>query len=84
VLALRTLAPEDWPVWRGLRLAALAEAPYAFGSTLADWQGTGDREERWRARVQIPGSHNVVAVLDGQPVGLGVRRELVMAKTLTL
>lgn len=64
------LTPDDWQIWRELRLAALAEAPYAFGSRLADWQGKGDREERWRTRLSIPGSYNVVAVLHGQPVGL--------------
>jgi ribosomal protein S18 acetylase RimI-like enzyme len=70
VTDLRTLGPEDWKLWRGLRLAALAEAPHAFGSRLADWQGEGDREERWRERLGIAGSHNVVAVLDGEPVGM--------------
>lgn len=64
------LTADDWPVWRELRLAALADAPYAFGSRLADWQGDGDREERWRARLEIPGSYNVVAVLDGKAVGM--------------
>lgn len=64
------LTPDDWRRWRELRLAALAEAPYAFSSALADWQGDGDREDRWRARLEIPGSLNVIAVLDGQPAGL--------------
>jgi ribosomal protein S18 acetylase RimI-like enzyme len=70
VIELRVLAPGDWAMWRELRLAALAEAPYAFGSRLADWQGEGDHEQRWRNRLSIPGSHHVVAVLDGQPVGM--------------
>jgi len=70
VIELRVLSPDDWQVWRSLRLAALAEAPYAFGSRLADWQGDGDRAERWRDRLALPGSHNLVAVLDGQPVGM--------------
>ena len=70
VIEMRVLTPDDWPLWRGLRLAALAEAPYAFGSRLADWQGDGDREERWRARLAIPGSYNLVAVLGGRPVGM--------------
>jgi ribosomal protein S18 acetylase RimI-like enzyme len=70
VIELRVLAPDDWKIWRGLRLAALAEAPQAFGSRLADWQGDGDRERRWRDRLQIPGSHNLVACLDGQPVAM--------------
>ena len=70
VIELRVLTPDDWRAWRQLRLAALAEAPYAFGSRLADWQGDGDREKRWRARLSIPGSFNVVAVLDGEPAGM--------------
>lgn len=51
MLQLRVLAPEDWRLWRGLRLEALREAPYAFGSKLADWQGDGDTQERWRDRL---------------------------------
>ena len=70
MIELRVLTPDDWRTWRRLRLAALAEAPYAFGSRLADWQGDGDREERWRARLGIPGSFNAIAVLDGEPAGL--------------
>jgi ribosomal protein S18 acetylase RimI-like enzyme len=70
VIELRMLTADDWPVWRQLRLAALAEAPYAFGSRLADWQGDGDREQRWRDRLSLPGSYNVVALLDGQPAGM--------------
>ena len=70
MVELRTLEADDWPLWRELRLAALAEAPYAFGSTLAQWQDSGDREERWRARLSIPGAHDLVALLDGVPVGM--------------
>ncbi|GAA4262361.1 GNAT family N-acetyltransferase [Dactylosporangium darangshiense] len=70
MIKLRVLSPDDWQVWRRLRLAALAEAPYAFGSRLADWQGEGDRAERWRDRLALPGSYNVVALLDEQPVGM--------------
>ncbi|MBQ0892544.1 GNAT family N-acetyltransferase [Micromonospora sp. U56] len=66
----RVLSEGDWKMWRELRLAALAEAAYAFGSQLADWQGEGDRAERWRARLAIPGSYNIIAMLDGQPVGM--------------
>jgi len=70
MLELRTLEPDDWPLWRGLRLAALAEAPSAFGSTLAEWQGPGDREERRRSRLSIPGARDLVAFVDGAPVGM--------------
>jgi GNAT superfamily N-acetyltransferase len=70
VIDLRVLTPDDWRLWRDLRLAALAEAPYAFGSRLADWQGDGDREERWRSRLAMPGWYNAVAEADGRPAGM--------------
>ncbi|MFI5647805.1 GNAT family N-acetyltransferase [Kitasatospora sp. NPDC051705] len=70
MLELRVLSSDDWPLWRELRLAALTEAPYAFGSVLADWQGDGDREARWRSRLEIPGALDLVAVLDGTPVAM--------------
>ncbi|WP_191838116.1 GNAT family N-acetyltransferase [Catellatospora chokoriensis] len=70
MIEMRVLTSDDWPIWRELRLAALAEAPDAFGSRLADWQGEGDRSERWRARLEIPGSYNLVAVLEGRPVAM--------------
>ncbi|WP_298803667.1 GNAT family N-acetyltransferase [uncultured Pseudokineococcus sp.] len=68
-LALRRLGEEDWPLWRRLRRAALADAPGAFGSTLAQWSGDGDREERWRARLREVALHLVVE-RDGEPVGV--------------
>lgn len=70
MIELRALTPEDWPLFRELRLAALAEAPYAFGSTLAAWQGEGDREERWRSRLGIPGALDLVALVDGEPAAM--------------
>lgn len=70
MIETRVLSEGDWKMWRELRLAALAEAAYAFGSQLADWQGDGDREERWRGRLSIPGSYNILAMLNGQPVGM--------------
>jgi ribosomal protein S18 acetylase RimI-like enzyme len=69
VLTLELLTPDDWPLWRQLRHRALEEAPHAFGSTLAEWQGDGDRAERWRARLEAV-AHNVVARLDGEPAGM--------------
>jgi ribosomal protein S18 acetylase RimI-like enzyme len=70
MLELRTLTADDWSLWRELRLAALAEAPYAFCSTLAEWQGDGDREDRWRGRLSVPDAHDLVAFLGGRPVGM--------------
>lgn len=53
-----------------MRLSALAESPDAFGSRLADWLGDGDREDRWRGRLSIPGSRNVMAALRGESAGM--------------
>jgi ribosomal protein S18 acetylase RimI-like enzyme len=69
VTKLRALGTEDWPQWREMRLAALFEAPYAFDSTLAEWQGDGDTAERWRDRLaNVP--FNVIADLDSVPAGM--------------
>ncbi|WP_343238492.1 GNAT family N-acetyltransferase [Streptomyces sp. SID13031] len=75
MIELHELTADAWQTWRELRLAALEEAPYAFGSQLSDWVDA--EEERWRARLDLPGSRNFVAVLDGTPVGMasGVRTD---------
>lgn len=65
---IRRLEPDDWAVWRAVRLKALREAPYAFGSAIADWQGAGDVEVRWRHRLEAV-AFNVVAEVDGRAVG---------------
>jgi sugar/nucleoside kinase (ribokinase family)/ribosomal protein S18 acetylase RimI-like enzyme len=66
---LRKIGVDDWSSWRTLRLEALAEAPYAFGSKLADWQGPGDTEARWRARLSdVP--LNIIAEWRDQPAGM--------------
>lgn len=69
MIALSVLSADDWRLWRELRLEALREAPYAFGATLSDWQGAGDADDRWRARLSnVP--FNIVARLDGVPAGI--------------
>ncbi len=70
MIETRVLTTDDWAHWRELRLLALTEAGYAFGSQLADWQGDGDREDRWRARLEVPGSYNVMVFDDGRAVGM--------------
>jgi len=69
VVDVLVMTPDDWQLWRKLRLAALAEAPGAFGSTLAGWSGSGDTEERWRARLaNVP--LNLALTVGGEPVGM--------------
>lgn len=62
------LSSDDWKTWRELRLAALQEAPYAFGSTYERERAFGEPE--WRVRVDSPAGAAFVARLDGEPVGI--------------
>ncbi|MFE2182326.1 GNAT family N-acetyltransferase [Streptomyces sp. NPDC059455] len=68
MVRLRVVTTDDWPLWRDVRRAALAEAPHAFKSRLADWHRGG--EERWRARLEMPDAYHVVALLDGRAAGM--------------
>ncbi len=68
-MTLSSTGPDGWRRWRALRRAALAEAPDAFSSTLAEWSGTGDTEARWRDRLDaVP--LNLVALIGRRPVGM--------------
>lgn len=58
-IELRGVTADDWRTWRPVRLAALADAPDAFGSTLADWADAP--EHRWRTRLSIPGALDLLA-----------------------
>ena len=69
MIRVRAVLPSEWPLWRTLRLQALAEAPYAFGSRLSEWQGDGDAEWRWRDRLQSV-AFNAVAEVRGTPAGM--------------
>lgn len=57
---LRRANGDDWTSLRRIRLAALTEAPWAFGSTLEREQGF--TEETWRSRAE---DHPVFLVLEG-------------------
>ncbi len=63
---VRRLDPSSWTVYREVRLAALAESPGAFGSTLE--QASGRTEEEWRACLYD--RVNFVAFDRDRPVGL--------------
>ena len=62
---IRRARPEEWPVYRQVRLTALAEAPYAFMSTLEREQGFG--EDIWRQRLGSPTAATFLAWRDGEP-----------------
>jgi ribosomal protein S18 acetylase RimI-like enzyme len=47
--AIHRLTPDDWRTFRTMRLTALAGAPEAFGTTLAE--AAAWAEARWRARI---------------------------------
>ena len=74
MLAIRTLRPDDWTIYRDLRLAALADSPQAFCSTLAEEAARAD--DAWAARLAAPalGAYRqgwpFIAALDGTPMGL--------------
>jgi ribosomal protein S18 acetylase RimI-like enzyme len=68
VIELHRLTADDWREWRDLRLQALTEAPTAFSATLAEWQGQGDTEARWRQRLTaVP--FNMSAIVGGETLG---------------
>lgn len=72
VCTIRPLAAAEWPIWRALRLRALADSPDAFGATLADAQARTDKT--WQAllaRTVASADHlPLVAEVDGQLAGL--------------
>ena len=68
-LTVDLIGESEWEAWRELRLEALAEAPYAFGSTLAEARERD--EEGWRAGFPAEGKGaNFVGRVDGVAAGM--------------
>jgi GNAT superfamily N-acetyltransferase len=65
---VRRVAPDDWQTVRRVRLAALADAPSAYLTTLAEAQAYPD--QLWQDR--IAGNPHVIATVDGAAVGMAV------------
>jgi GNAT superfamily N-acetyltransferase len=69
---VRKLEEVEWPTYRELRLAALAESPDAFGSTLATEQGRTASD--WAARLAAGATSNLdlplIAQVHGRAAGL--------------
>jgi ribosomal protein S18 acetylase RimI-like enzyme len=66
-IVVRRLGPEDWEISRHMRLMALADAPYAFMSTLEREQGFD--EQVWRQRLASTTAVTFHAWVDGEPAG---------------
>ena len=63
---VRVLRADEWRTWRDIRLRSLADAPEAFGSTLAREQGFTEIDwHRWLTGVAV------LATVDGVPAALG-------------
>ncbi len=70
-LAIRQPRPDEWRTWRDLRLRALADAPDAFGETLAEARARDD--EGWRAlAAPRPDVAQLLAERGGVPAGMAV------------
>ena len=63
---VRRVRPGEWALLRAVRLAALADAPAAFGSTTAREVAFGEAE--WRRRATS--APNFIAWREDEPVGL--------------
>ena len=72
MLEVRPLQPDQWPLLKTLRLRALADAPEAFCTTLADASVRTDAEWQENARrfTLLPPAVSCFAFLDGVPCGM--------------
>jgi GNAT superfamily N-acetyltransferase len=67
-VVVRRIAPDEWQAFREIRLAALADAPGAYLTTLADAQA--EPAQLWQDR--IAANPHFLATVDGVGVGMTV------------
>jgi len=76
-LTIRPFMAEEWPAYRAIRLRALADAPDAFGSTLAAEQALAP--ETWAARLARSATSGtdraLAAEANGELIGLAWAKE---------
>ena len=72
MLEIKPILPKDWPLLKDVRLRALADAPCAFGTTLAEAQAYSDAEWQARARrfSELPPAAGCSAYFSDAPCGL--------------
>jgi GNAT superfamily N-acetyltransferase len=70
--SIRRLRPDEWPLYREIRLRSLADSPDAFGGTLANEQARPDAtwQERLDRGARSPVDLPLLAEAEGQAVGL--------------
>ncbi|SFG19736.1 Acetyltransferase (GNAT) family protein [Duganella sp. CF458] len=66
---IRATTEPDWPILKALRLAALRDAPTAFGVTHASAAANSDQQWRDRAAARGPASY-LLAFSGDTPVGM--------------
>ena len=71
-VVIRPLTGDEWTLWKDTRLRALADAPHAFCSTLAEEERQPD--EDWRAMVERTAAYTdadvFMAFAEGRPAGM--------------
>ena len=67
-VVVRTVTGDDWELFRRLRLAALQDAPLAFGSTYE--REVGRAEAEWRDRLGLPDGTRLIAYVGDEPAGI--------------
>lgn len=67
-VTIHKFLPEDWPLYRAIRLEALEREPQVYGTGLHQAQALTDAE--WRQRLAAPDAGTFGALTDDQPIGM--------------